>query len=376
MKTAKKKARQTLNVGNRYKLTLLVLAILFLLSKVYNNCWGEKLIKTTAIKTIDSKTSTEINKSQLQLDIMSKNIQFRSIFKHFVALEQEEGVGARVRRSIGSMQLRRFSPFLMLDHFTVNAPAGFPDHPHHGQETITYVLGGMIAHEDFSGSKGVLSAGDLQFMTAGKGIVHSEMPVKMDNGEPAVGLQLWVDLPKDMKNYEPRYRDLRSKQIPVAQPKEHLKVRVISGSSYGVESKKDLAYTPVHFYHYEVSKKGTTFEQEFPKTFNVFMYIMKGSVTIGDKVFPPFSSVFFNDDGDAIKGSSATDEAEFALIGGEILHQETVQHGPFVETNRENLLKVFQNYQYNINGFERAQNWRSSIADGISESEARKLNAK
>lgn len=264
----------------------------------------------------------------------------------------------------------------MLDHFTVNPPAGFPDHPHHGQETITYVLGGMIAHEDFSGSKGVLSAGDLQFMTAGKGIVHSEMPVKMDNGDPAVGLQLWVDLPKDMKNFEPRYRDLRSGQIPIVQPKENLKVHVISGSSYGVESIKDLAYTPVHFYRYQISKKGETFKQEFPNNFNVFMYIMKGSVTINDKVFPPFSSVFFNSDGDAIEGSSATDEAEFALIGGEILHQETVQHGPFVETNRENLLEVFRNYQYNINGFERAQNWRSSIANGISESEARKLNAR
>ncbi|QLL35080.1 hypothetical protein HG536_0H04560 [Torulaspora globosa] len=301
-----------------------------------------------------------------------KTNNLRSIVKHFVASQQAEGVGATVRRSIGSMQMRRFSPFLMLDHFTVSPPAGFPDHPHHGQETITYVLGGMIAHEDFSGAKGILSPGDLQFMTAGKAIVHSEIPVKMDSGEPAVGLQLWVDLPQKLKNCEPRYRNLRSKETPVVRPSENLEVRVISGNSYGVESVRDLAYTPVHFYHYITSKEGTPFTQNFPRDFNAFMYVMKGSVAIGDQVFPQFSTVFFNNDGDAIAGVSATKDAEFALIGGEILDQDVVQHGPFVETDRERLLEVFKNYQYSINGFERARDWRSSIAEGISEEEAKK----
>lgn len=302
---------------------------------------------------------------------MSKTNNFRSVLQHFVASQQQEGVGASVRRSIGTMQMRRFSPFLMLDHFNVRAPAGFPDHPHHGQETITYILGGMVAHEDFSGSKGILAPGDLQFMTAGKAIVHSEMPVKMDNGDPAVGLQLWVDLPQKLKNCEPRYRDLRSKETPIVRPSENLEVRVISGNAYGVESKKDLAYTPVHFYHYVASKEGTPFVQSFPNTFNAFMYVMKGSVTIGDKLFPQFSAVFFNNDGDAIGGASATKDAEFALIGGEILHQDVVQHGPFVETNRERLLEVFKNYQYSSNGFERALNWKSEIAGGITEREAK-----
>mgnify|MGYP003365628624 FL=1 len=129
---------------------------------------------------------------------------YRTIQKNFIAIEQEEGVGARVRRSIGSMKQRNFSPFLLMDHFTVSHPAGFPDHPHHGQETITYIRQGMVAHEDFLGSKGVLRPGDLQFMTAGKGIMHAEIPVLMENGDAAVGLQLWVDLPKDMKDCPPR----------------------------------------------------------------------------------------------------------------------------------------------------------------------------
>lgn len=346
-----------------------------------NQCYGYKLgllllalwlgIRFSLLE--ESITSRKIITDFIsQSETMSKSLQVRSIIKNFVATQQEEGVGATVRRSIGTMQMRRFSPFLMLDHFTVSPPAGFPDHPHHGQETITYMLGGMLVHEDFSNSKGILSPGDLQFMTAGKAIIHSEIPVKMDSGQPAVGLQLWVDLPEKLKNCEPRYRDLKAKDIPVIKPSEHLKVTVISGTSYGVQSVRDLAYTPVHYYHFATSKKGTEFVQEFPRVFNAFMYILKGSIGIGEKLFPQFSTVFFDTDGDAVEGFSASDNAEFVLIGGEILHQDVVQHGPFVETNRERLIEVFHNYQNSINGFDRGRNWRSTIAGGITESEAKK----
>ncbi|SCU80937.1 LADA_0B10330g1_1 [Lachancea dasiensis] len=291
----------------------------------------------------------------------------RSIWKSFTALEQSEGVGAKVRRAIGTMQLRNFTPFLMLDHFTVAPPAGFPDHPHHGQETITYVLGGMIAHEDFTGSHGVLRKGDLQFMTAGKGIVHSEIPVKLDSNEPAVGLQLWVDLPAHLKNCEPRYRDLRQSETPVARPHDNLEVRVISGNSYGVESLHELAYTPVSFYHFITSSAGTSFTQAFPDNFNSFMYVLKGAVKVNGKVFPQYSSIFFKADGSHVEGVSASDNAEFALIGGEILDQPVVQYGPFVETSREKILEVFDNYQSGLNGFENAPGWSSSISHGIAE---------
>lgn len=292
---------------------------------------------------------------------------YRTVQKHFIALEQEEGVGARVRRSIGSMKQRNFSPFLLLDHFSVSHPAGFPDHPHHGQETITYVREGMVAHEDFTGSRGVLRPGDLQFMTAGKAIMHSEIPVLMENGDAAIGLQLWVDLPKDLKNCEPRYRDLRNKEVPIAKPNEHLTVRVISGKSYGVESLKELAYTPVEYYHFESDKRGTEFEQQVPTNFNVFLYVMKGSVIIDGKIYPQYSTIFYNTDGDCIKGTTGNDDTEFAIIGGLILNQPVIQHGPFVETTREKLIEVFENYQYGINGFERAVGWKSVIRNGILE---------
>lgn len=118
----------------------------------------------------------------------------RTIRKAFLAIEQSEGAGARVRRSIGTPQLRNFSPFLMLDHFTIKPGAGFPDHPHRGQETITYLLKGAVDHEDFAGNAGTIEAGDLQFMTAGKGIMHAEMPRQNPDGSANVGMQLWVDL--------------------------------------------------------------------------------------------------------------------------------------------------------------------------------------
>src|SRR5690606_31441282 len=134
----------------------------------------------------------------------------RSIQKVVKAISQSEGSGARVRRSIGTPQLRNFSPFLMLDHFTIGKGAGFPDHPHRGQETITYLLSGSVDHEDFAGHKGTIGPGDLQFMTAGRGIVHAEMPGQQsEDAEGGIqentGMQLWVDLPKELKFCEPRY---------------------------------------------------------------------------------------------------------------------------------------------------------------------------
>ena len=170
----------------------------------------------------------------------------RGIQAVFEAREQAEGAGATVRRSIGTAKLRNFTPFLMLDHFNIGVGAGFPDHPHRGQETITYLLEGAADHEDFAGHKGTLWAGDLQFMTAGKGIVHAEMPHDNGDGSSNNGMQLWVDLPKDLKNCEPRYRDLRAAEIPIAEADDgKVTVKVISGQSQGVDSLQQLAYTPV-----------------------------------------------------------------------------------------------------------------------------------
>ncbi|ODV85685.1 hypothetical protein CANARDRAFT_27788 [[Candida] arabinofermentans NRRL YB-2248] len=292
-------------------------------------------------------------------------VALRTILKSLYALEQSEGVGARVRRSIGTMQMRNFTPFLMLDHFNVPPEAGFPDHPHRGQETITLVIKGKLAHEDFTGSKGTLDEGDLQFMTAGKGVVHSEMPFSED-GSSIEGMQLWVDLPEELKDCAPRYRDLRAQEIPIAKPNDKVEVKVISGESYGIGSVKDLAYTPVVYYEYTV-QPGGTFYQELPTDFNSFLYILNGSLNINGKELPEHYCAFFNRDGDAIEGTvpENSKETKFVIIGGQVLNQPIVQHGPFVATSKEKIYKAFMDYQYGANGFERAKGWRSEIADGV-----------
>merc|ERR1711939_1178605 len=204
----------------------------------------------------------------------------RAIRKAFLAIEQSEGAGARVRRSIGTPQLRNFSPFLMLDHFTIKPGAGFPDHPHRGQETITYLLEGAVDHEDFAGNAGTIGPGDLQFMTAGRGIMHAEMPVQTEDVN--VGMQLWVDLPEKLKSCEPRYRDLRASEIPLAKTDDgKVEVKVISGRSQGVESLKDLAYTPVWFLDITI-RPGGKITQELPQGWNAFAYTLEGAVTFGN----------------------------------------------------------------------------------------------
>lgn len=294
----------------------------------------------------------------------SSEMNPRSILKFFLAVEQSEGVGARVRRSIGTMNLRNFPPFLMLDHFNVNPKTGgFPMHPNSGQETITYITQGQMAHEDFTGSLGILSPGDLQFMTAGKAVVHSEMPVPQEDGSNCIGMQLWVDLPLELKECEPRYRDLRKLEIPIATPNDKVTVNVISGESYGVGSVKDLAYTPVHYYHYTVKKSGE-FEQKMPTNFNAFLYLMKGTLVVNDTKIPEYNAVFFNRDGDSIKGVASSD-AEFIVVGGELFNQPIVQHGPFVALSREKIYEKFMSYQSANNGFENLRTWESLISDGI-----------
>lgn len=257
----------------------------------------------------------------------------------------------------------------MLDHFTIAPPAGFPDHPHHGQETVTHILRGAVAHEDFTGSKGVLRAGDLQFMTAGKGTVHSEIPVQLESGDPTEGIQLWVDLPARLKDCQPRYRDLKRDRIPTARSKNGLNISVISGQSYGVDSIQELAYTSVHYYHYVFSEANISFEQVFPTDFNVFLYVLKGRLNIAGQEFSKHSSIFFKTDGSHVSGFSGSNDLEFILAGGQILDQPIVQYGPFVETSKERMMEVFQNYQSGTNGFEKAAGWTSSIANGIVESD-------
>lgn len=325
---------------------------------------------------------------QLQTSATNMSVP-RAIRKAFLAVEQAEGAGARVRRSIGTPQLRNFSPFLMLDHFSVKPGAGFPDHPHRGQEvsapppllrnvrfalltasskTITYMLSGAFDHEDFAGNKGTIHAGDLQFMTAGRGIVHSEMPAQNSDGSANTGLQLWVDLPKELKSCEPRYRDLRASEIPSVDADDgKVHVKVISGKSYGVDSVQDLAYTPVWLLDVTV-KPGGKLVQEIPAGFNAFLYTLEGTTKFGaeKKEVGQYHNVVFEEEGDLIVAENeGTSDVRFAIIGGKILDQPVVQYGPFVVNSKDEVMQAMFDYQTHSNGFERADGWASEIGKSM-----------
>lgn len=246
----------------------------------------------------------------------------RAIRKVVFAAEIAEGNGARVRRSIGTSQVRNLTPFLMLDHFRIKWPTGrFDSHPHRGQETITYILKGGVDHEDFAGNKGTLTEGDLQFMTAGRGIVHAELPRNNPDGSESIGMQLWVDLPKELKSCEPRYRDLLAREIPsvdVDDGKAHIKV--ISGKSHGVDSVKDLAYTPVWYFDITLNP-GATVTQPLPSGWTAFAYVIDGSVVLSDGIkrqkIDQYHNAIFEQDGDLVHLEAAPGATNSARLGKE-----------------------------------------------------------
>ncbi|KAM0798219.1 RmlC-like cupin domain-containing protein [Usnea florida] len=296
----------------------------------------------------------------------------RAIRQAFLAIEQSEGAGARVRRSIGTPKLRNFSPFLMLDHFSVAPGAGFPDHPHRGQETITYLLKGAVDHEDFAGNAGTIEAGDLQFMTAGRGIMHAEMPRQNADGSANVGMQLWVDLPEKLKACEPRYRDLRAGEIPtITVDGGNVTIKIISGQSHGTDSVQELAYTPVWIFDVSV-RPGGKITQPLPIGWNAFAYTLAGSTTFGvgkeQTTVGPYHNVVFEQKGDSVSAEVAKDADEnghFILVAGLPLDQKVVQYGPFVLNTQEEVYQAMLDYQSHQNGFERAKGWQSEIGKNM-----------
>ncbi|ORY77266.1 RmlC-like cupin domain-containing protein [Leucosporidium creatinivorum] len=296
----------------------------------------------------------------------------RSVVQSVLSRETPEGAGAVVRRSIGTAALRNFTPFLMLDHFNVAPGAGFPDHPHRGMTTLTYMLTGEFQHEDFKGHKGNIGPGDLQFMIAGKGIMHAEMPIHRPGGDNPTGLQLWIDLPSAHKLTEASYQELKASEIPSAHPSPDVLVKVICGTAQGNEQ-EGMVSSPVRplggcwFFDVKFAKAGERFWQEIPKGWNAFTYILEGSVSHGSegsalpiKTF--HTSVLSSAEGETgIELISTSEQARIVVVAGEPLEQEIVQHGPFVMDSRAGIQRAFQDYQMGANGFEGAHEWRSEI---------------
>ncbi|KAF9904413.1 hypothetical protein EC991_002687 [Linnemannia zychae] len=304
----------------------------------------------------------------------------RTITRSILSAQQSEGRGALVRRSIGRPELRSHDPFLMLDEFLVDENGGFPDHPHRGFETVTYMLEGRFQHEDFAGHSGIIGPGDVQWMTAGRGIVHSEMPVFADSeggseGEKALtkahGLQLWINLPKEHKMCDPQYQELLDAQIPRATPQDGVVIKVIAGESHGVKSEV-YTRTPTMFLDISMEPNKVV-EQQLPLEFTGFIYMLSGKTYLGDStntdtqfVGEAHHTLTFSDS-NGVQGhlriETKDSAARFVFIAGQPLNEPIVQHGPFVMNTQEEIYDTFFDFRNAVNGFERANQWRSTAGN-------------
>jgi len=273
-----------------------------------------------------------------------------------------EGAGVLVHRAFPTREMDYFDPFLLLDEmgpteFASGQATGFPEHPHKGFETVTYLLAGGMRHRDSAGNSGFLKPGDVQWMTAGRGIVHSEMPDPdfARTGGLMHGFQLWVNLPRKDKLVPPRYQDLQSSQVPEATSLDGLtRIKIIAGQALGVvapiETKTDMMYL-----HFRL-QPGAAFVQPVPSHFNAMAYIVSGAVTFdsgeglgvrsastGQLIL--FDALGANTAGGAVSFSSSNQAAELLLIGGEPINEPVARYGPFVMNTKDEILQAVQEYQ-------------------------------
>lgn len=284
--------------------------------------------------------------------------QLAKVFKTVKPRMQSEGMGATVARIVGSKEVRNFDPFLLLDHFSGRLPAGFPDHPHRGFETVSYMFNGTFFHEDSKGHKGTINKGDVQWMTAGKGILHAEMPGS--HTEDSTGLQLWINLPKDKKMVQPHYQEFTSAQIPVS-AKDGVTAKIICGKEFGAEGSVKPTW-PAQYVDFQLAKD-SKFEKVIPAGWNCLIYLFEGSLEVnGDKFDAQTAVLFQKEPRERVAQISAPrGEAKFVFIGGQPIGEPIVQYGPFVMNTQEEIQQAFSDYQGAKNGFEEARTWKSGI---------------
>ncbi len=258
-----------------------------------------------------------------------------------------DGAGVQLTRIVGSPMVDMVDPFLLLDAFGSDKPgdyiAGFPDHPHRGFETVTYILAGRMRHKDNAGHEGVIGPGDVQWMTAGRGIVHSEMPEQEDG--LLMGFQLWVNLPAADKMTAPRYQEFPASQIAV-EDLEGGRVKVIAGKTdAGTEGPvTDISTDPLYFDVNLIS--GARFSQSVPDQHGGFIYVFEGSVNVGaDSTEVPAGTLAVLGEGSRVDVAASETGGRFLLISGNRLNEPVARGGPFVMNTRAEVLQAFQDYQ-------------------------------
>jgi redox-sensitive bicupin YhaK (pirin superfamily) len=260
-----------------------------------------------------------------------------------------EGAGVRLKRSIGTQSLDYLDPFLLLDHFSSTDPrdyeAGFPLHPHRGIETVTYLLSGAVSHKDTLGNAGIIGAGDVQWMTAGRGIMHEEMPQVRPEG--IAGFQLWVNLPAKLKMTEPSYQNIESSEIPVIKKENGVIIRVITGEVDGAAGPvRGVAIAPVYTDVFVPSR--TPFVQALDPAHTAFAYVFEGSAKFSvnekEKLIDHPRLVVFGE-GDSINVTTSDDSVRFLLVSGKPLHEPIARYGPFVMNTRQEIEQALVDLQ-------------------------------
>jgi redox-sensitive bicupin YhaK (pirin superfamily) len=265
-----------------------------------------------------------------------------------------EGAGVRLKRSIGGWDLDYLDPFLLLDHFESDDPAdylaGFPLHPHRGIETVTYMLAGEVDHKDTIGNAGTIGPGDVQWMTAGGGIMHEEMPRPRDG--MMGGFQLWVNMPASLKMSRPRYQEVPDATIPVAERPDGARVRVVAGRSGEVTGPVTEIYAEPEYLDATLPAGGS-FEQPVPNGHTAFAYVFRGEGEFGvvddlgyrgelDGALVNAPSLVVFDDGDLVRVRAHDSDVRFLLVSGAPLGEPIARYGPFVMNTREEIQQALR----------------------------------
>jgi quercetin 2,3-dioxygenase len=274
----------------------------------------------------------------------------RGVKKVFTAPRAQDGDGVDLRRAFPGSTLMDLDPFLLLDQmgpteFAAGDARGFPPHPHRGFETVTYLLSGEMQHRDSWGNHGTLRPGDVQWMTAGSGLVHSEMPGEtlVRDGGTLHGFQLWINLPKRDKMIAPRYQDTTSERIPVAKSRG-VAVRVIAGESLGVKGVIDTRI-PILYLH-PTLEPGAEFEQAIPKSENAFAFVIEGEGEFNGSQAGAYQVVLFDRAGETVKvRNTGKGPLSFLLIAGEPIGEPVSRYGPFVMNSREEIVQAATDFQ-------------------------------
>lgn len=263
-------------------------------------------------------------------------------------LPATDGDGVKMTRLIGTHELNMLDPFLLLDAFESDRPddyiGGFPSHPHRGFETVTYLLAGRMRHKDNAGNEGVIEPGGIQWMTAGRGIVHSEMPEQQDG--LLMGFQLWVNLPASAKMTRPAYQEFPPDDVPLEKRSNGTRVRVISGATdEGTRGPVENSF--VHPTYMDVTlPSGQSFKQTVGSTSNTFIFVIKGELSVGSLEKPlGHRRLGILAEGDLVTVTATTGKTRFLLVSGQPLNEPVARGGPFVMNTSQEIQQAFIDFR-------------------------------